>query len=419
MTHLAASRPLETIVIVGGSLAGYRTAQALRDFGFQGTIHLIGNERHLPYDRPPLSKEYLARTLEEERIWLASLPELDRLELALGLGQTAVAVDVEGRQVELDDGFSLHYDALVVATGARPRLVAGLTPTSRPESVHTLRTIEDARALSERLTEPAGKPHELVVVGGGFIGSEVASTAQQLGARVTIIDSRETPMNAVLHADVGALLAARQAAAGVELSMRSRVQEIMVSPGVDGHGPGTEVRSQSGVTHRADTVVVGVGVTPNTDWLEGSGLSIDDGLLCDSRLLAGPQIFAAGDVTRWTTPDGSTRRLEHWTNAGAQALHVARNILADEAATDFQDVPYYWSDQFGFRLEVVGLPPANCDLEFAWGSPTSGAFLAVYRDHGQVVGCVGLDAREQIRKCRLAFQRADSWTSGFRTIEFA
>jgi NADPH-dependent 2,4-dienoyl-CoA reductase/sulfur reductase-like enzyme len=155
MTHLAASRPLETIVIVGGSLAGYRTAQALRDFGFQGTIHLIGNERHLPYDRPPLSKEYLARTLEEERIWLASLPELDRLELALGLGQTAVAVDVEGRQVELDDGFSLHYDALVVATGARPRLVAGLTPTSRPESVHTLRTIEDARALSERLTEPA------------------------------------------------------------------------------------------------------------------------------------------------------------------------------------------------------------------------------------------------------------------------
>jgi 3-phenylpropionate/trans-cinnamate dioxygenase ferredoxin reductase subunit len=419
MTHHGTRSSLETIVIVGGSLAGYRTAQALRDFGFRGVIHLVGDEPHLPYDRPPLSKEYLARTLQEERIWLASLSELDRLELALELGQTAVSVDVEGRQVELDDGSRLPYDALVVATGARPRLVGGLTPTSRPESVHTLRTIEDARGLSERLTGPSDQPHQLVVVGGGFIGSEVAWTAQQLGARVTIIDSRDTPMNAVLHSEVGSVLAARQIAAGVELSMRSRVQEIMVSPSMDGQGPYTEVRSQSGVAHRADTVVVGVGVTPNTGWLDGSGLAIDDGLLCDSRLIAGPQIFAAGDVTRWAAADGTTQRLEHWTNASAQALHVARNILAGDAATDFQDIPYYWSDQFGFRLEVVGLPPDHCDLEFAWGSPASDAFLAVYRSHGEVVGCVGLNARDQIRKCRVAFQRADTWTSGFRTIEFA
>jgi NADPH-dependent 2,4-dienoyl-CoA reductase/sulfur reductase-like enzyme len=419
MTHIAARRPPETVVIVGGSLAGYRTAQALRDFGFHGTIHLIGAERHLPYDRPPLSKEYLARTMEEERIWLASLPELDRLELALGLGQTAVAVDVEGRRLELDDGSEIGYDALVVATGARPRLVAGLTETSRPESVHTLRTLEDARGLSERLTGPSDKPHRLVVVGGGFIGCEVASTAQQLGAQVTIIDSRETPMNGVVHAEIGALIAARQAAAGVELSMGSKVQEIMVSPGAGGRGPDTEVRSQSGVTHRADTVVVGVGVSPNTDWLDGAGLAVDDGLLCDSRLIAGPGVHAAGDVTRWKTPDGATQRLEHWTNAGAQAMHTARNILAGEAATDFRDVPYYWSDQFGFRLEVLGLPPDDCDVQFVWGSAASESFLAAYRLHGEVVGCVGLNARQQIRLCRTAFQRADSWTSGFTSIDFS
>lgn len=404
-----APREARTVAVVGGSLAGYRTIQALRGFGYRGKLYLIGDEPHLPYDRPPLSKGYLARTLDEERIWLATLLELDSLGVTLALGRSAMSLDPNARKLELHDGTQLAYDAVVVATGARPRLIAGLTETSRPPSVRTLRTIEDSRHLSDRLASDGGSSGtHLVVVGGGFIGSEVASTGLQLGAEVTVIDSRETPMNAAVHSEMGAILAARQRAAGARLLMNSTVQEVMV--GTDAQGvQRTEVRLSNRESVDADVIVVGVGVTPNTAWLEGSGLVLDDGLLCDPALKAAEGVFGAGDVTRWGHGDGPTRRLEHWNNAAAQAEHVARSIVSGNADVPFENMPYYWSDQFGFRLELIGEPPDDCDLDFVWGSADSSSFVALYRRGDEVLGCVGLDAVPQMLRIRRAVSTSASW----------
>jgi NADPH-dependent 2,4-dienoyl-CoA reductase/sulfur reductase-like enzyme len=409
-------RSLNAVVIVGASLAGYRTAQALREFGFRGSLHLVGEEPHLPYSRPPLSKHYLARTSDESSIWLATLLELDALDLALGLGRTAVNVDLSARYVELDDGERLAYDALVVATGARPRLIAGLTETSRPPSVHTLRTIEDARRLSDVLRpHPDGRPTDVVVVGSGFIGSEVTSTSLGLGAYVTLVDSGEAPMSAVLHSEMGHILARRHRKAGVNLRSNATVREIMVDPAADSN-ISTEVRLTSGESLAADAVVVGVGVTPTTGWLQGSGLQLDDGLVCDETLQAYEGVFAAGDVTRWGPPGEPGRRLEHWTNAVAQAEHVARNIMAGPDATPFENIPYYWSDQFGFRLDVVGEPPAGCDLDFVWGTPQTASLVALYRKGAEVLGVVAVDARHQMVTVRRALRGASSWATALDAI---
>jgi NADPH-dependent 2,4-dienoyl-CoA reductase/sulfur reductase-like enzyme len=417
MTPPRRDRAPQSVAIVGGSLAGYRTVQALRGFGYRGTIHLIGEEPHLPYDRPPLSKGYVARTLDEDQIWLATLLELDSLGVTLALGRSAIHLDPDGRRLELDDGTQLTYDAVVVATGARPRLVAGLTETSRPPTVRTLRTIEDARYLSDRLAGEGGSSGvQLVVVGAGFIGSEVAWTGLQLGADVTVIDSFDAPMSAALHSEMGEILAVRQRDAGVRLRMQSTVREIMVESDPGGLQR-TEVRFADQTSVNADVIVVGVGVAPNTAWLEGSGLTLDDGLVCDAALRAHDGVFGVGDVTRWGNPGGPSRRLEHWTNAAAQAEHVARCIAGADDTMPFTNVPYYWSDQFGFRLEVIGEPPADCDLQIVWGSP-SRSFVALYRRGSEVLGCVGLDARPQMLKMRRALSASASWAETAAAMVF-
>lgn len=412
-------RQLDDVVVVGASLAGFRTVQSLRALGYKGRIHLVGAEPHLPYDRPPLSKGYLAQTDPEERIWLATLQELDTLGVALLLGRSAIRVDPGARFIELDDGSRLDYDAVVIATGASPRLIAGLTEASRPASVHTLRTIEDARLLSDLLiTEDAIRPPHLVVVGAGFIGSEVASTGLSLGAEVTLVDSRDSPLNMVLHSEVGQILDRLQTNAGAQLRMGSTVREIMVDPDV---GPlRTEVRLDDGGTIRADIIVVGVGVTPNTAWLDNSGLAIDDGLICDETLRATDGVWAAGDVTRWSRPGEVSQRLEHWTNAGAQAEHVARSVLAGPDARPFVNVPYYWSDQFGMRIEVIGIPPAESEVEFVLGSATADSFVALYRSRGQVVGAAAMNATAAFLRVRTALTRAadGDWTNAIQALEW-
>ena len=409
MSQRRGRRDLRDVVIVGASLAGYRTAQALRAEGYAGRIHLVGAEPHLPYERPSLSKSYLARTAPEADIWLATLQELDTLDLSLVLGCEAVGLDPDARRVQLSDGSVLNYDAIVVATGAAPRLVAGLTEDSRPATVHTLRTIEDARRLSDLLTPGDGAPSpHLAVIGGGFIGSEVASTGLSLGARVTVIDSCPTPMHSVLHDEVGSALAARHRRAGAELRMGSTVREIMVTPD-DAGGHVTDIRMVAGDTLRADLIVVGVGVTPNTGWLESSGLAIDDGIICDQWLRAAPGVWAAGDVTRWRQPDGTSQRLEHWTSTNAQAEHVARALLAGRDAKPFHNVPYFWSDQFGIRLEVLGEPPPECDLHIVWGAIEDDSFVGIYRQHGKVVGAMAMNAVRPFLSARRAAAEAVDW----------
>ncbi len=418
MSRHRGSRPTRDVVIVGASLAGFRTAQALRAHAFAGRIHLVGAETHLPYDRPSLSKGYLARTDPEADIWLATLQELDTLDLSLSLGRMAMSLDVEARKVELDDGSALSYDQLVVATGASPRLVAGLTESSRPSTVHTLRTIEDARVLSDLLAggEPGTRPR-LVVVGAGFIGSEVASTGLGLGAEVTMIDARPTPMHAVLHDEVGSLLASRQRDANAQLLMGRTVQEIMVTPDEDG-GHVTDVRLLDGGSIRADLIVVGVGVTPNTTWLESSGLRIDDGLVCDETLRAAPGVWAVGDVCRWGRRGDPSHRLEHWTNTNAQADHVAQAIVGGARAPVFRNVPYYWSDQFGLRIEVIGEPPPDSDLDVVWGSTGEGSFVGVYRRRGQVAGAVAVNAVRPFLELRRAVAAATDWTEAVARVSW-
>lgn len=412
------SRAVQRIVIVGGSLAGFRSADALRSHGFAGSIDLVGSENHLPYDRPPLSKAYLHPEFDEADIWLAGLPELDALNMTLWLGQRAVNVDIESRHVDLENGIRLSYDALIVATGGRPRLVAGLTDHSRPESVLTLRTLEDARDLAERLQRRnGGRPPQLVIVGGGFIGSEVASTGVEIGAEVVVVDSQRTPMGAVLHDQVGEILAELQHEAGVDLRMGKLVKEIMVDTTRSGTEL-TEVRLESGEVLRAESILVAVGINPNTSWLVDSGLRLDDGLLCDQYLRAHDGVYAVGDVTRWGNPGEPTRRLEHWTNAIAQADHVAQAVLAGEDATPFQNTSYYWSDQFGVRIEVVGDPPEGCDLQFLWGSARQRSFVAAYRMGSEVLGLVSVAANRQMLECRKVMRPDVNWAAALSDINW-
>jgi 3-phenylpropionate/trans-cinnamate dioxygenase ferredoxin reductase subunit len=406
------------VVVVGASLAGYATVRELRACGYAGRIHLIGDEPHLPYDRPPLSKGYLARTDPEDRIWLATLQELDGLDLSFSLGRSAVGVDPVGHQVELDDGSLLPYDELVIATGASPRLVAGLTPRSRPETVLTLRTLEDARRLSDLLiSEEPTDPPRLTVIGASFIGCEVASTGLALGAHVTLIDSRETPMNLALHSEVGTQLAEWYERAGIELRLVSTVHEIMVTPS-GSQSYDTEVRLETGGALPADVVVIGVGVDPNTGWLADSGLALDDGLVCDATLRATPGVWAVGDVCRWGAPGEPTQRLEHWTNAHAQAEHVARAITSGSAPARFESTPYYWSDQLGMRIEVVGDPPPGSDVEYLWGSSTADSSVAAYRVDGQVRAVAGINALPQVLSIRRLFSRTDQWTRAVDELEW-
>lgn len=283
------------ITVVGASLAGLRAVQSLRREGFDGEITLVGAETHLPYNRPPLSKAMLRG---DDDIQLPGAEELGDGWLP---GRRATALDAARRTVTLDDGAEVAHDGLVIATGARPRAIGG--------GARTLRTVEDALELRRELE--AGHEH-VVVIGGGFIGGEVASTARELGHKVTLIDSGSHPMRDGLGEVAASWLAGLHERSGVELITGTRVTAVE-----DGR-----VVLSDGRTVAAGLVVAGVGVTPNTEWLEGSGLLLDDGVVCDQALFASGRadIVAAGDVARWPHPlyGGASVRVEHWSNANDQ-----------------------------------------------------------------------------------------------------
>ncbi len=371
-----------TVLVVGASLAGWRAVETLRAEGFDGKISLIGQERHLPYDRPPLSKQVLAGTWPPEKAVLADKRRSSEHRVHEVLGRRAVRLDAESRKVELDDGTILEGDGIVITTGARPRPLPGTEDLSQRDGLFTLRTLDDSLALRSAVT--AVDDARVVVIGAGFIGAEVASTCAALGCRVTVLEALDVPLRNVLGPLIGSHFASLHESHGVDLRTGVGVRSVSranANAGVNAAGAAPEgsrpgrlvVELDGGETFTADVVVVGIGVVPTTDWLADSGLTIDNGVVCDDRLFAADGIVAAGDIARWQwRRDGEEEliRIEHWQVAAEAGVAAARSLVAGRAdAPAFTPVPYFWSDQYGIRLQVLGSPRGSDDIHIAEGSP--------------------------------------------------
>ena len=336
---------VRNVVVVGASLAGLRAVETLRNDGFDGTITLVNAEAHLPYDRPPLSKRVLAGELEHHDIHLRKEPDYAPLDLDIRFGRMASALDPVAQTVTLDDGDVLPYDGVILATGATPRTIPG---TPDLDGIYVLRTIDDSLAVRAELDKT---PTRVVVVGAGFIGAEVAATARKRGLEVTILEALPVPLVRALGNHMGAACAAVHADHGVEVRTSTGVEAIEGTTRVE------RVRLSDGSTLDADVVVVGIGVVPNTKWLEGSGLEIRDGVVCDATLAAGPPgVYCAGDITRWPNHlFDEEMRVEHWTNAAEQGAAAASNLLlGPDNAVPYAPVPFFWSDQYDSRIQFVG-----------------------------------------------------------------
>ncbi|MER6274632.1 FAD/NAD(P)-binding oxidoreductase [Streptomyces sp900105755] len=377
---------MNRIVVVGASAAGLTTAETLRRRGWNGELTLIGDESRPPYDRPPLSKQILTGTWEPDRATLRTLRDLDRLKADLRLGQRAQALDVPGRQVRLEGGERIGFDALVVATGVAPRRL----PDSDLAGVHVLRTLDDALALRAALL--AGP--RVVVVGAGFLGTEVAAAARAMGLEVTVVEPEPVPVRRPFGDRVGEFVADLHRDHGTRLRCGVGVRGL--------HGAGgrvTEVELGDGTTLPADAVVLALGSTPATGWMSGSGLRLRDGVECDALCEAAPGVYAVGDVASWYNPHFGTRmRLEHRMSATEQAVAVAGNLLGD--ATPYAPVPYFWTDQYDTRIQAYGIFPPDAEMRIAYGEPSDGHFAAAYGHHGRVVGVLGWNAPRQVRMLR-------------------
>jgi 3-phenylpropionate/trans-cinnamate dioxygenase ferredoxin reductase subunit len=393
-------QPDDTVAVVGAGLAGLRAAETLRSEGHRGPVVMVGAEPHPPYDRPPLSKQLLAGTWGLDRVVLRSADKIAALGLDWRLGRRAVGLDVEARRIDLDDGSSVAYAGLVLAAGARPRTIAG---TEGVGGVHLLRTLEDCFALAEATTVPGTR---LVVIGAGFIGSEVAATCHGRGIDVTILEALPVPLARVVGDEIGRACAALHRAHGVELRTGIAVAGLTNE---GGRVIGVELVDDTVVP--ADVVVVGVGVEPVTDWLLASALEIDDGVVCDATLHAAEDVVAAGDVARWFDESlDRHRRIEHWENATEQGQHAARSLLAGRRhATHYRPVPYFWSDQYDVKIQMLGSPDPGHEVVVVDGSIESGRFVAVYGHGGRLTGALGISRPRQLMGFRALLERGASF----------
>ncbi|MDX2939312.1 NAD(P)/FAD-dependent oxidoreductase [Streptomyces ipomoeae] len=390
--------PTGSVVVVGASAAGLAAAETLRREGHTGPLTLLGDEPAAPYDRPPLSKEILSGAWAPDRLSLRTPADLDALGLDARYGHKAVGADVAARTVLLSDGSEVRYDALIVATGVRPRRLPG-TPA------HVLRTLDDALALKARL----GPGRTLAVVGAGFLGAEAASVAAGLGTRVTLLEPASVPLAHAVGEDVGRMLAQVHLDHGVDLRTGTGVSEVV---------PGG-VKLSDGSLVEADTVLVAVGSRPNTEWLTGSGLRLDDGLVCDEFCAAAPGVYGAGDVARWRNPlFGTSMRIEHRTNAAQQGMVAARNLLG--AQRPFAPVPYFWSDQYDMKIRAYGYLRGHDEMRIAEGSLTDRKFTALYRtgDHLTGVLAVGMPPRA-LRPWQQALAVRTPWRQAVSLMEGA
>ena len=398
-----------TTVIVGASLAGINAARTLRLGGHTGPIVVLDADPDRPYDRPPLSKQILTGEWEPEKILLPAAKEDLGLDLRLGTRAKAVDLNVRELTIEGPDGSvdRQSFDTMVIATGAAARR---LPDTAGIAGVHVVRTLADSLALRKELE--AG-PSRVVVIGAGFIGAEVASSCRKRGIDVTLVEALPLPLERILGAEMGAVCAQVHIENGVDLRLGTGVLEIETAT-VDGIERVVAVALSDGTRVAAEVVVVGIGVTLNTEWLEGSGITLDDGVVCDNTLLAAPGVVAAGDIARYPSERfGRMLRVEHWETAIAGGEAAARRLLADasgEPPAVFDPVPWFWSDRCDRKIQLAGRPMPTDECVVVHGSTEEFRFVALYGSGDRLTGVLGMNRPRHVIQLRALLEDRATFT---------
>jgi len=375
------------VLIVGGGLAAVRTAEQLRAAGYEGPLTVVGDEDHLPYDRPPLSKEVLSAAKDPEEVILKPAEFYSEHDITLRLGNAARTLDTDSQTVTLADGTALGYDQLVIATGLAPKRI----PTfPELDGIRVLRSLDDAVALREQ----AETATRAVVVGAGFIGCEVAASLRALGLEVVLVEPQPTPLASVLGERIGELVARLHRAEGVDVRTGVGVAEVR------GDGAVSAVVLGDGAVLETDLVVVGIGSRPRTDWLAGSGVDLadDGGVLCDGAgRTSAPHVWALGDVASWRDSAGHQSRVEHWSSVADQARALVPAMLGRDAPAAVS-VPYFWSDQYDVKIQCLGEPQAGDVVHVVVDDGRK--FLAYYERDGALAGVVGGGMPGKVMKTR-------------------
>jgi 3-phenylpropionate/trans-cinnamate dioxygenase ferredoxin reductase component len=382
--HVTSSEGVNNgIVIVGGGLAAARTAEQLRRSEYTGRITIVSDEVHVPYDRPPLSKEVLRKEVDD--VALKPREWYDENDITLRLGSAATGLDTTGQTVTLDDGNALGYDELVIATGLVPRRIPAFPDL---EGIRVLRSFDESMALREH----ASAARHAVVIGAGFIGCEVAASLRSLGVDVVLVEPQPTPLASVLGERIGGLVARLHRDEGVDVRLDVGVAEVR------GQGHVDTVVLTDGTELTADLVVVGIGSRPATEWLEGSGIEVDNGVICDEAgRTSAPNVWALGDVASWRDATGHQARVEHWSNVADQARVVVPAMLGRDVPTNVV-VPYFWSDQYDVKIQCLGEPEASDIVHLV--EDDGRKFLAYYERDGVLVGVVGGGMPGKVMKVR-------------------
>lgn len=389
---------MQRVVIVGASLAGLRAAQALRKRGFGGSITLIGAEPHAPYDRPPLSKQLLSGEWPAEKLFFHAREKHATLELDQRLGVAARALDVRACQVELENSERISYDGLIIATGARTRTLPAAAALG---GVFCLRTLDDALAIRAALEQ---RPR-VVILGAGFIGLEVAASCRKLGLSVSVVEPQALPLIGPLGAAAARSVLALHQAHGVAFHLGRTVAAAQ------GDGRIERLLLDVGSQLECDLLIVGIGVDPETRWLEGSGLQLeaaDRGVICDATLATHvPNVVAAGDVVRWPNA-GATERIAvpHWSNAVEQGAAAAARLLDGPSTPAFSHVPYFWSDQYDRKLQSAGRVRANHLFEVVQGSLEAASFVGLYAHDDRLTGVLTSNAPAAFLRVRKLLAQA-------------
>jgi NADPH-dependent 2,4-dienoyl-CoA reductase/sulfur reductase-like enzyme len=371
------------IVIVGGGLGATRTAEQLRRSEYTGPITIVSDEDHLPYDRPPLSKEVLRA--ETDDVTLKPAEFYEENDITVLLGSAAHSVDTVARTVTLADGGPIAYDELVVATGLVPKRIPSFPDL---EGIRVLRSFDESLALRKH----ASSARHAVVVGAGFIGCEVAASLRGLGVDVVLVEPQPAPLASVLGAQIGSLVARLHRAEGVDVRCGVGVAEVRGAEHVE------KVVLSDGTGLDADLVVVGIGSHPATGWLEGTGIVVDNGIVCDAAGRASaPHVWAIGDVASWRNTVGHQVRVEHWSNVADQARVLVPAMLGQDAPA-IATVPYFWSDQYDVKIQCLGEPEATDIVHVV--EDDGRKFLAFYERDGVVAGVVGGGMPGKVMKSR-------------------